>query len=133
MAGGLAVHVADEASTGFLALWNPTVASLRDRFNWLPLPTFRYGEWLGGLVVLIIVLLAVSVLVFRGVRQMRPLSYALASVMMLNGLGHIAASVRLNTPVPGVYSAPPLLATAVFLFVSARRYGQAADRVIGSP
>lgn len=133
MVAALAVHVADEASTGFLTLWNPTVASLRDRFNWWPLPTFRFGEWIGGLLVLIVILLGLSVFVFRGARQMRPVSYVLASIMMLNGFGHLVASAYLGRPAPGVYSTPLLLVTAVFLFVSIRRYGAAVGRVIDGP
>ena len=121
----LAVHVTDEALTGFLSLWNPLVLSLRDRVEWSPLPTFRFADWLAGLVMLLLVLIVLSGLVFRGVGWMRPVSYVFACFMMLNGIGHLAASLYLGRPASGVYSAPLLLVTAGFLLVSVRRYGVA--------
>ena len=121
----LAVHVTDEALTGFLSLWNPFAESLRGRVSWSPLPTFHFGDWLTAQVILLLVLIALSGLVFQGVALMRPVSYVFASLMMLNGIGHLAASWHLGRLAPGVYSAPLLLATAGFLLVSVRRYGVA--------
>jgi hypothetical protein len=43
------LHVADEAATGFLSVYNPTVTAVRERFRWFPMPTSEYGEWLAGL------------------------------------------------------------------------------------
>ncbi len=56
----LAVHVTDEASTGFLAVYNPTVVALRARLGFWPMPTFEFREWLTGLVFAVLVLLALS-------------------------------------------------------------------------
>ncbi len=47
----LAVHVADEALTDFLSVYNPAVISIRERLPWLPLPTFTFDVWRGGLIV----------------------------------------------------------------------------------
>jgi hypothetical protein len=47
----LALHVWDEAAHDFLAVYNPTVLSIRERLPFLPLPTFTFGEWLFGLIV----------------------------------------------------------------------------------
>ncbi|MGO8792293.1 MAG: hypothetical protein ACLQVL_33560, partial [Terriglobia bacterium] len=46
----LALHVVDEASTGFLSVYNPTVVALRKSRPWLPFPVFTFGVWLAGLV-----------------------------------------------------------------------------------
>jgi hypothetical protein len=118
----LAVHVFDEATTGFLELWNPTVSALRQRVPLLPLPTFDFATWLAGLIAGIAVLFALSYFVFRGAPWIRPFAYGLAILMIGNGLAHIAASVYLSLPAPGVLSAPLLLAAAGALLVSTRRY-----------
>ncbi len=85
----LAIHVADEALTDFLSVYNPAVRAIRARFPFLPLP-----------------------------RWMRPIAYAFGIVMVGNGLLHLAGSVYLRKAMPGVYSAPLLLAAAVYLLVS---------------
>src|ERR1700680_1146524 len=74
----LAVHVTDEASTGFLAVYTPTVVALRTRLGFWPMPTFEFREWLTGLIVAVLVLLALSQFVFRGSHGIRPFSYVLA-------------------------------------------------------
>ena len=121
LCGALAVHVFDEASTGFLPLWNQTVAAIRDHVAWAPLPTFDESTWLGGLVLGIAVLAGLSPFVFGGSRWIRPLSYLLSVVMIGNGLGHIAASIYLNRPAPGVVSSPLLLVAAVCLLRATRQ------------
>ena len=45
---GLALHVYDAATTGFLKIYNPTVTALRERLGWWPMPTFQFGPWLSG-------------------------------------------------------------------------------------
>ena len=41
----LALHVIDEASTGFLDVYNPTVRALHERLGWFPMPEFRFDVW----------------------------------------------------------------------------------------
>ncbi len=118
----LTAHVFDEATTGFLALWNPLVLSIRGRLPWSPLPTFEYEVWLGGLIVVIALAFALSWFVFQGARWIRPLAYFLSIVMLGNGLGHIVASVYLGRPAPGVTSSPLLMAAAGFLFWATLRH-----------
>jgi hypothetical protein len=125
LCAALALHVADEASSDFLALWNPLVESIRDRLPWLPLPTFSFGAWLTGLVVVIATLTALSRFVFRGARWVRPLATVLGVLMVGNGLGHLAASVWLSRPAPGVWSSPLLIVAAGYLLsVTRQRPGQ---------
>ena len=83
-----AAHVVDEAATGFLAVYNPTVEAIRGRLPWLPVPTFTYRVWLRLLIVAVSLLLGLSVFAFRGAPWLRPLAYVFAVVMLLNGTGH---------------------------------------------
>ena len=121
-------HVTDEALTGFLAVYNPTVLAVRDRYPWFPMPTFEFREWLIGLIAANIILLALSPFAFRGARWLRPFAYFYAGVMLLNGLGHTfftllgrtVPSVTFPRPAPGFYSSPLLLITSVYLFLRLR-------------
>lgn len=125
----LALHITDEALTGFLSVYNPTVIALRARPGFWPMPTFGFREWLSGLIAGCVILLALSPLVFRGARWIRPLFYLFAFIMVLNGMGHTIAtvfgqtvsSVRFPRPAPGFYSSPFVLAAAVYALVQLRR------------
>jgi hypothetical protein len=125
----LAAHVTDEASTGFLKVYNPTVVALRTRLGFWPMPTFEFQEWLTGLIVAVLVLLALSPFVSRGSRWIRPLFYFLAVAMFANGLAHTAgtifgrtvSSVRFARPMPGFYSSPLLLAASVYALIQLSR------------
>ena len=121
-------HVADEALTGFLDVYNPTVTAMRARFNWFPMPTFEYREWLIGLIVANLILLALTPLAYRNARGLRPLAYFFAGIMLLNGMGHTiftalgrtVPSVHFSRPAPGFYSSPFLLITSIYLFLRLR-------------
>ncbi len=125
LALALGLHAADEAANDFLAFWNPLAESLRDRVPALPLPTFSFGLWLGGLIGAVLVLLSLSWFVQRGAAWMRPVSYVLAVIMLGNGLLHLAGTVYEGQAVPGVYSSPVLLLAAGSLFVAAWRHRSA--------
>jgi hypothetical protein len=116
MAVAIALHVTDEAATDFLSVYNPAVRAIRARLPFLPLPTFTFGVWLSGLVLGILLLLALSPLAFRRTRWIVWVSLPLAVLMFGNGLGHIAGSFYLGRLMPGVYSAPLLLAASAYLF-----------------
>jgi hypothetical protein len=119
----LALHVVDEASTGFLSVYNPTVMALRAKRPWLPFPVFTFGVWLAGLMAATVLLLCLSVFVLHGARWMRPLGFIFAVIMLANGLGHIVgtifgrtvASIRFPRPMPGFYSSPFLLAASLYM------------------
>jgi hypothetical protein len=124
----LCCHVTDEALTGFLAVYNPTVLAMRARYPWFPMPTFEFREWLFGLMFTCVVLLALTPFGYRNARWLRPLAYFYAAMMFLNGFGHTfftvlgrtVESVRFARPAPGFYSSPLLLAASVYLFVRLR-------------
>ena len=79
------------------------------------LPTFTFEVWLGALIVAVIMLSSFTVFVLRGSQIMVVLSYVFGTLMLLNGLLHIGASLEMQRPIPGVYSAPLLLAASVYL------------------
>lgn len=125
----LAIHVLDEAVTGFLAVYNPTVLAVRARYFWFPMPTFSFRVWLTGLICGVLIMLALSPLFFRGVRWLRSLGYFMAMVNILNAFGHITAtilgrtvaSVHFPRPAPGFYSSPFLLIASLCLLLTLRR------------
>jgi len=116
----LAVHVADEALTDFLSVYNPNVLAIRRRLPFLPLPTFTFKVWLGLLISAVVVLLALSPFAFRGAPWMVPLSSVFGVIMFLNGLEHVISSIYLRRWMPGVYSSPLLLAVSAYLLMTAR-------------
>jgi hypothetical protein len=117
----LALHVTDEALTGFLPVYNGIVRGIRIRHPWALFPTFTFPVWLGGLVLGVLLLLGLTPLVSRGQRWIRTASLVLAVMMVGNALGHLGSSLYWGRAAPGVYSSPFLLATAVALFVTAWR------------
>ena len=119
LCGALAIHVADEALTDFLSVYNPAVRAIRTRFPFLLLPTFTFPVWLGGLITVTILLFALSPAAFRGEPVMRPAAYVFGVVMAGNGLLHLVGSVYMRKAMPGVYSAPIILAAAVYLLAAA--------------
>ena len=118
-----ALHVTDEASTGFLSVYNPTVTAMRARWGWFPMPTFQFREWLIGLIAGVLLCLALTPIAARGVRWLRPLAWFYAVLMFCNGLGHTLFTVRGHTvasvmfprPAPGFYSSPALFVGSVWL------------------
>ena len=121
LTAALALHVTDEAMNDFLSIYNPTVAAIRERLPWLPLPVFTFEVWLAFLVMAVAVLASMSLFAFRGTRRLRGFAYFFAVMMVANGIGHFAGSVYLGRLMPGVYSSPFLLAAAVYLLVRLRK------------
>ena len=119
----LALHIVDEAATGFLSVYNPTVMALRERRPWLPFPVFTFGVWLGGLIAVDLVLFGLSIFVLRGATWMRPLGYIFAAIMFANGVTHIlgtilgrtVGNIRFPRPMPGFYSSPFMLLASLYL------------------
>lgn len=115
LVGALALHVIDEAATGFLDFYNPLVESLRARLGWFPMPIFAFDVWIAGLVVLIVVLGMLTPAVRDGATGTRFACWALSLIMFLNGVGHLAGSLYFDRWLPGATSAPLLLVTSVLL------------------
>jgi len=127
-----ALHILDEAFTGFLAVYNPTVTILRERWSGFPMGTFEFREWLAALILACAVLLFLTPVAGRGMRGLRPLAWVYAVFMFLNGLGstlfsilgHTVAAVTFPRPAPGFYSSPLLFLTSLWLMFRLRRTAQ---------
>lgn len=128
----LCLHVFDEATTGFLGVYNPTVLALRERFGWWPMPTFEFREWLAGLIVVCVVLLALTGAVLRGAKGTRVGAYFFAILMLFNAAGHTlgtifgqtVSTVTFPRPAPGFWSSPTMAAAAIYLLMQLRRHSQ---------
>ena len=124
----LVAHVTDEALTGFLSIYNPTVREVARRTGF-HLPVFQFLPWLIGLMVGAAILLALSPFAFRNARPWRWLAYLFAAIMAANALahttvtvlGHTFASIPVPRPAPGFYSSPFMFAAALWLFWNLRR------------
>jgi len=112
------IHVVDEALTDFLSVYNPMVRAVRARFPFLPLPTFTFRVWLTGLVLAVVALASLTPFAFRGAAWMRPVAYAFGLIMAGNGLLHLVGSAYTRKAMPGTYSAPLILAAAIYLLAS---------------
>jgi hypothetical protein len=113
----LAIHVLDEATTGFLRFYNDIVIALRERFGFFPAPTFSFELWLSGLIVVILVCFALTIAVARGGKVIRWAVAAAGVIMILNALGHLIGSVYFGRILPGAYSSPLLLLSSIYLVV----------------
>jgi len=71
-----------------------------------------------GLILAVCVLASLTPFVYRGAGWMRPIAYPFGIVMAGNGMLHLVGSIYLRKAMPGVYSAPLLLAAAIYLLAS---------------
>jgi hypothetical protein len=126
----LAIHVTDEALTGFLTVYNPTVLALRSKLGFWPMPTFAFRTWLTGLAAGILLLALLTPFAFRNARWIRPIFYFVAIVTgIFNALGHTigtilghtVSTVQFTRPAPGFYSSPWLLIVSIYALVQLRR------------
>lgn len=128
LCAALAVHVFDEATTGFLAVYNATILAARSRWPWFPMPVFTFREWIVGLGVAIAIAFALTPWAASNARPLRVIAAIVATLMMLNGFAHIAGTIRGGTfpeirwpgPMPGFYSSPLLLASSAWVFIRLR-------------
>lgn len=129
LCGALAIHVADEALTGWLNWYNPTVRAIHEQYPiaFLPLllPTFTFEIFISLLIFAVVSLTAASYFVWKGRWAMRPISHVFAVVMLSNGLLHIAHSIYMRELMPGVFTSPLLLAASIALIVYTRAYQRA--------
>jgi hypothetical protein len=124
-----ALHIFDEATTGFLAVYNPTVTILRESWGWFPMRTIEFREFLIGHILVCGLLFCLTPVAARGMHGLRPLAWAFAIIMFLNALGHTigtilghtVAAVTFPRPAPGFYSSPLLFIASLWLRVRLRR------------
>jgi hypothetical protein len=121
LVAALALHVVDEALTGFLEFYNPLVLSIRSQVPWFPMPTLTFEDWMTLLVVVLIVLTLFALVVRRGGVIPRLASWIFATIMLLNGIAHLAGSVYFDRWLPGATTAPLMIAGSIWLFRATRR------------
>lgn len=115
MVAAVAIHVIDEALTGFLRFYNAQVEALRARLGFFPAPTFTFATWITGLVLAIAIGAALTPRVARGGRTIRIVCGTLAALMVANACGHLLGSIYFGRLLPGVSSSPVLLVTSVWM------------------
>jgi hypothetical protein len=114
------VHVIDEALHDFLDWYNPVAMIIRSRLGGLPFPpVFTFWPWFVGLVLITAAFLFMTPLAYQGRPWLRPIAISFALINIFNGLLHLVAAVALRRRVPGVLSAPILLAVSMWLFHTA--------------
>ncbi len=111
----LALHVGDEAVTGFLPFYNDMVLSLRERWGFFPMPTFTYPVWLGGLITGLAICFLLTGRVARGGPVARALVGIFSLLMIGNALGHLLGSVYFARLLPGFWSSPVVLPAALHM------------------
>jgi hypothetical protein len=127
LVAALALHVLDEALTGFLDFYNPLVLQLRESLGFWPMPTFTFGVWLSGLVALVVILTVLTPAVRGGATGTRLVSWVLAVIMLGNGIAHLAGSVYYRRWLPGATSAPLLLVASIRLMNATLARSRRAD------
>jgi hypothetical protein len=129
-AAAISLHVIDEASHNFLSVYNPSVQAIRARLPFLPLPTFTFRVWLATLASGIAVFLCFAPFALRGGRRTRAAGVVIGLVPgILNASLHIGSSIYYHRLMPGVYSSPVLLVSAIVLLVSARGASKGAEPI----
>lgn len=122
LCAALAIHITDEALTGFLDLYNPTVLAIRQRHPWLILPTFTFPIWIGLLILAVLGFLILSPWVRRGLHWTVYASYVFVFLMLSNAFAHLGFSIYKQTWMPGAYTSPLLAAASLYLWwATARR------------
>lgn len=117
----LAAHLADEVWHGSFGLYADAGRVLNLILPSLELPAFQRELWLVNIAGAILVLFALTWLVRRRSTIMVIASYALAAFVTINGAIHLLAAAALKSMIPGLWTAPLLLAGGFFLFVAIPR------------
>jgi hypothetical protein len=119
---GVCLALWDEAAHDFLSYYNSTVPALYGHFSWFPRMDMEFRTWIAAMLIANPVLLALTPWAYRNAGWLRPLASVFAGIQLLNGAGPILATIRGRTvpsvhfegPAPGMYTAPLLVALAVY-------------------
>ena len=109
----LFLHALDETLGGYLYFFESRAQA--SRF----LPGFGFGVWASLLALLCLSMFLLTPLATRRARGMVVFAPIMASLLGLNGTAHIAGWLWWGWPASGVYTAPLLLLSSVYVFVAA--------------
>ena len=118
-----AIHIADEAYHGSFGFYADMASLITSVMPSLEVPPFRYEVWLINLVGALAVLLALTPLVRARRSLMIAGSYLLAAFVTSNAALHLYMAITMKALVPGLYTAPLMLAAGLFLFSSVSEKG----------
>lgn len=114
----VALHVADEASHDFLAVYNPSARAIRAKLH-LPIPVFTFRSFLITLSFAVCLLVALTPLAFHGVRWIRAAAVPVAILAgLLNACLHVGGSLLYHRKMPGILTSPLLLLAGTWLLWS---------------
>ena len=113
----LALHVLDEAMTGFLPFYNQMVSSLQEKYGYFPAPTFSFERWLSALITVIVIGYLATIKVAQGGKVIRVITIILGILMTANALGHLVGSLYYERMLPGLRSSPILLAASIWVII----------------
>jgi hypothetical protein len=129
LCAAFALHVVDEAANDFLLWYNPNALAIRERIPWLRVPVFTFPVWITALTIAVIALSALTPLVRRGHRWLVPVAYVYGAIHVANAIAHTVVSIAGRWFAPGVYSAPILMAAALWLLYETDRWRRSAAGV----
>ena len=116
----LAVHVVDEALSGFVPQANNLLRGIAREFQLSGAPQLSFAGWLVVVSVAVLLLLMLTGSVSRRASMTRLFPHAVAWVLLANGLGHIAVSVSVGRMMAGVLSSPLLLLVSIWALARLR-------------
>jgi hypothetical protein len=128
----LAIHVAEEIGSGFLASYELALESMRRLVPYVESPHISLTIWLAASIGLVLLLALLTPLAYRGARGMRTLMLWVIGLALANVLGYVGGSVLAGWPIPGVYSTAALAAACAYAIVADRRRAAAVAEQRGA-
>lgn len=115
----LTLHVAEGALRNYLDFYNPLAMSLRDMLLWTWMPTFTFAAWIGGWIVMLAALYGMAWFAAYPVRWITWAAIGYAEVIFLFAAAKLGFAIYLQKAIPGIYTAPLLLAASWWLTAEA--------------
>lgn len=124
LTAAFALHIIDEATTGFLPFYNDLVLTLRENLGFFPMPTFEFAVWIGLLISGLIVCILLTPLIARAKGAFKIPIAIFAVIMTLNGCGHIGGSIYFGRILPGFSSSFLLIPGGIYLLAALFKTGR---------
>ncbi len=118
----LAVHVAEEAFTGFLPFYGDATRAVSELLPFVTSPSLVLAASMWTGVAFVATLTALSPFAYRGAGWMRVATIGVALVALANVSGHVGGSILAGQALPGVYTTPLLAVVGVYALVYAWRW-----------